>query len=69
MLFLHGRNTKVMGAFARILKELYAHDVVSDQAVLYWHSKGSKPQARQHFLKSTEPLVKFLQEQEDEDDE
>lgn len=62
-------NTKVMGAFARILKELYAHDVVSEQAIMYWHSKGSKPQARQHFLKSTEPLVKFLQEQEDDEDE
>ncbi|MBW0504649.1 hypothetical protein O181_044364 [Austropuccinia psidii MF-1] len=62
-------NTKVMGAFAKILKELYAHDVVSEQAVLYWHSKGSKPQARQHFLKSTEPLVKFLKEQDDEDED
>ncbi|KAH9814856.1 hypothetical protein DFH28DRAFT_928471 [Melampsora americana] len=62
-------NTKVMGAFARILKELYAHDVVSDQAVLYWHSKGSKPQARQHFLKSSEPLVKFLQEQDDDEED
>ncbi|CAH7689964.1 hypothetical protein BY996DRAFT_8492787 [Phakopsora pachyrhizi] len=62
-------NTKVMGAFARILKELYGHDVLSEQAILYWHSKGSKPQARQHFLKSTEPLVKFLKEQDDEDDD
>jgi hypothetical protein len=31
---------------------------VSDQAIIYWHQKGSKPQGRQHFLKSTEPLVK-----------
>jgi hypothetical protein len=59
-----------MGAFAKIIKELYAHDALSEQAILYWHSKGSKSQARQHFLKSTEPLVKFLKEQdEDEDDE
>ncbi|TFY57122.1 hypothetical protein EVG20_g8666 [Dentipellis fragilis] len=31
--------------------------------------KGSKPQGRQHFLKSTEALVKFLQEQVEESDE
>lgn len=62
-------NTKVMGAFAKIIKELYAHDALSEQAILYWHSKGSKAQARQHFLKSTEPLVKFLKEQDDDDDE
>jgi hypothetical protein len=48
---------------------LYSTDVLSDQAILYWYSKGSKPQARQHFLKATEPLVQFLQEQEDESEE
>jgi hypothetical protein len=37
---------------------LYNKDCVSDQAIIYWHQKGSKPQGRQHFLKSTEPLVK-----------
>jgi hypothetical protein len=33
---------------------------VSDQAIIYWHQKGSKPQGRQHFLKATEGLVKVL---------
>ncbi|TFK44693.1 hypothetical protein BDQ12DRAFT_741975 [Crucibulum laeve] len=36
---------------------------------LTWHQKGSKPQGRQHFLKSTEPLVKFLQEQDSDEEE
>ena len=31
---------------------------MSDQAIIYWHQKGSKPQGRQHFLKATEGLVK-----------
>ena len=34
---------------------------------MVWHAKGSKPQGRQHFLKSTEPLVKFLKEQQEEE--
>jgi hypothetical protein len=41
-----------------LLQVLYNKDCISDQAIIYWHQKGSKPQGRQHFLKSTEPLVK-----------
>ncbi|KAF8210275.1 hypothetical protein K438DRAFT_1903844 [Mycena galopus ATCC 62051] len=53
----------------QILKVLYNKDCISDQAIIYWHQKGAKPQGKQHFLKSTEALVKFLQEQEEESDE
>ncbi|KAI5480165.1 hypothetical protein MNV49_001491 [Pseudohyphozyma bogoriensis] len=62
-------NTKLMPAFAKILKLLYSTDVLSDQSIIYWHGKGSKPQARAQFLAATQPLVSFLQEQEDESDE
>jgi hypothetical protein len=48
---------------------LFNADVLSAQAIIYWHAKGSKPQGRQQFLKAAEPLVKKLQEQEDESDE
>src|SRR3984957_16458297 len=41
-----------------ILQVLYNKDCVSGQAIIYWHQKGSKPNGRQHFLKSTETLVK-----------
>ena len=44
----------------RALQVLYNKDCVSDQAIIYWHQKGSKPQGRQHFLKATEGLVKVL---------
>ncbi|KAF8499895.1 hypothetical protein F5888DRAFT_1633502, partial [Russula emetica] len=40
------------------LKVLYNKDCVSDQAIIYWHQKGSKPQGRQHFLKANRGLVK-----------
>ncbi|KAJ7287529.1 eIF4-gamma/eIF5/eIF2-epsilon-domain-containing protein [Mycena rebaudengoi] len=62
-------DTRIIKAFPQILKVLYNKDCISDQAIIYWHQKGSKPQGRQHFLKSTEPLVKFLQEQEEDSEE
>ncbi|KAF7321466.1 W2 domain-containing protein [Mycena kentingensis (nom. inval.)] len=62
-------DTRIIKAFPQILKVLYNTDCISDQAIIYWHQKGSKPQGRQHFLKSTETLVKFLQEQDDSDEE
>ena len=62
-------DTRVMKAFPQILKVLYNKDCISDQAIIYWHQKGAKPQGKQHFLKATESLVKFLQEQESEDEE
>ncbi|KAF8532541.1 hypothetical protein JB92DRAFT_599623 [Gautieria morchelliformis] len=62
-------DTRVIKAFPQILKVLYNQDCISDQAIIYWHQKGSRPQGRQHFLKTTETLVKFLQEQEDESEE
>jgi hypothetical protein len=62
-------DTRIIKAFPQILKVLYNKDCITDQAIIYWHQKGSKPQGKQHFLKSTEPLVKFLQEQEDSEEE
>ncbi|KAI6125767.1 hypothetical protein EV401DRAFT_2055608 [Pisolithus croceorrhizus] len=62
-------DTRIMKAFVPMLKVLYNKDCVSDQAIIYWHQKGSKPQGRQYFLKATEALVKFLQEQEESEDE
>lgn len=66
-------ESRVMKVFPQILKVaikeekssdaylafqvLYNKDCISDQAILYWHSKGSKPQGRQHFLTVTQPLV------------
>ncbi|KZP34481.1 ARM repeat-containing protein [Athelia psychrophila] len=62
-------DTRIIKAFPQILKVLYNKDCISDQAIIYWFQKGSKPNGRQHFLKATETLVKFLQEQEESDEE
>ncbi|KAB5591063.1 40S ribosomal protein S5 [Ceratobasidium theobromae] len=62
-------DRRIMKSFPQILKVLYNKDCVSDQAIIYWFQKGAKPQGKQHFLKASEPLVKFLQAQEDESEE
>ncbi|WVF68699.1 hypothetical protein IAT40_003471 [Kwoniella sp. CBS 6097] len=62
-------DTRIIKSFVQILKVLYNADVISDQAIIYWHQKGAKPNGKQHFLKQTEPLVKFLEEQDSDDEE
>ncbi|WVR06410.1 hypothetical protein IAU60_003441 [Kwoniella sp. DSM 27419] len=62
-------DTRIMKAFVQILKVLYNTDVVSDQAIIYWHHKGAKPNGKQHFIKQTEAMVKFLEEQDSDDEE
>jgi hypothetical protein len=51
-------DTRIMKSFLAIIKVLYNTDCISDQAIIYWHQKGAKPQGKQHFLKATEALVK-----------
>ncbi|KAL1412791.1 hypothetical protein Q8F55_000539 [Vanrija albida] len=63
------QDTRILKAFPQILKVFYNTDIVSDQAIIYWHQKGAKPQGKQHFLKVTQALVDFLEEESDEDDE
>ena len=48
---------------------LYSKDVLSDQAIIYWHGKGSKAEGRAQSLKAAEPLVTFLKEQEEEEED
>ncbi|CAO1635765.1 unnamed protein product [Parajaminaea phylloscopi] len=60
---------RVMKSFANILKVLYNDDVISDQAILYWASKGARQDGKETFLKLAAPLVKFLEEQSDDEDD
>lgn len=61
-------DTRALKSFPQIIKILYNADCISDQAIIYWHQKGAKPNGKQHFLKVTEPLVKFLQEQDSDEE-
>ncbi|PWN43388.1 ARM repeat-containing protein [Ceraceosorus guamensis] len=58
-----------MKTFPGFLKLWYNEDVVSDSAIIFWHTKGHKTtQGYQAVLQVAAPLVKYLQEQEEEDD-
>ncbi|KAJ2306193.1 hypothetical protein IWW52_006271, partial [Coemansia sp. RSA 2704] len=50
---------------------LYNTDVLSDSAIIFWATKGAKPEGKSGFLKQTEALIKKLEalEDESEDDE
>ena len=48
-----GLTSTVVTEYAIFAQVLYNKDCISDQAIIYWHQKGSKPQGRQHFLKAT----------------
>lgn len=60
---------RITRAFVPILKVLYNADVISDGAILYWHSKGARAEGKEGFLKAAAPLVKFLEEQSDDEEE
>ncbi|EPQ29365.1 uncharacterized protein PFL1_03120 [Pseudozyma flocculosa PF-1] len=62
-------DTRVIKSFPKILQTLYNGDVISDDAILYWAQKGAKAQGKAHFLKACEPLIRFLQEDDDDEDE
>ncbi|KAJ1961947.1 hypothetical protein GGI12_002961 [Dipsacomyces acuminosporus] len=61
-------DAKLMKYFSRIVQQLYQDDVLSDSAILFWAAKGIKPQGKAVFLKQTERLVRFLEEEGDDDD-
>lgn len=51
-------DVRILKTFQPIVKSLYAGDVVSDQAIIYWHTKGAIPAGKQNFLNATAALVK-----------
>ncbi|GAA5897743.1 hypothetical protein JCM6882_000083 [Rhodosporidiobolus microsporus] len=61
-------NPKLVPAFLRILKTLVSEDVLTTGPLVYWRNKGSKPNGRAELVAKAEPLIKFLEEQEDEEE-
>ncbi|KAJ2830809.1 hypothetical protein IWW50_000030 [Coemansia erecta] len=59
---------RLTNVFGRIVLELYNTDVLSDSAIIFWATKGAKPEGKSGFLKQTEALVRKLEAMEDEDD-
>ncbi|GAA5931096.1 hypothetical protein JCM3775_000802 [Rhodotorula graminis] len=61
-------NPKVGPAFPRLLKTLVGADILSTGPLVYWYTKGHKAQGAEQLRAKAAPLIKFLQEQDEEDD-
>ncbi|BGP40678.1 hypothetical protein JCM10449v2_004640 [Rhodotorula kratochvilovae] len=62
-------NPKLAPAFPRLLKALVGADVLSTGPLVYWYGKGHKAAGAEQLRAKAAPLIKFLEEQEDESDE
>ncbi|KAJ2743624.1 hypothetical protein GGI20_003596 [Coemansia sp. BCRC 34301] len=62
-------DPKLTTSFGRIVFELYNADVLSSTAIIFWATKGARPEGKTTFLKQTEALVHKLQTLEREDDD
>lgn len=61
-------DAKIQKLFPEFVRTLYDLDVLAEDTVLFWFRKGSNPKGRQIFVKSLEPLVKWLEEAEEEEE-
>lgn len=59
-------DSRLLKLFADVIKVLYDCDVVGEDTIKHWYAKGSNPKGRNVFLKDLEPLVKWLDEAEEE---
>ncbi|XVE62173.1 hypothetical protein DITRI_Ditri06bG0097300 [Diplodiscus trichospermus] len=61
-------DAKLMKLFPEIVRSLYDQDVLAEDTILHWFSKGINPKGRQTFVKALEPFVNWLEEAEEEED-
>ncbi|CAL0299975.1 unnamed protein product [Lupinus luteus] len=60
-------DAKLMKLFPEIIRSLYDQDVLAEDTILHWFQKGTNTKGRQNFVKALEPLVKWLEEAEEEE--
>lgn len=62
-------DSRLLKLFSDIIKVLYDVDVLEEDTIRFWYTRGSNPKGRNVFLKDMEPLIKWLDEAEEEDEE
>ncbi|XP_065873890.1 uncharacterized protein [Euphorbia lathyris] len=60
-------DAKLMKLFPEIIRSLYDQDVLAEDTILHWFSKGTNTKGRQTFVKALEPFVNWLEEAEEEE--
>jgi len=59
------RFTKI---FAKLVQIFYKLDILSETAIVYWHTKGAAPKGKAVFTQQLDPFVKWLNEAAEESD-
>lgn len=59
-------DSRLLKLFPDIVKILYDTDVLGEDTVRFWYTKGSSPKGRNVFLKNMEPFMKWLDEAEED---
>ena len=62
-------DSRLLKLFASIVKVLYDVDLLGEDTIKFWYNKGSDPKGRNVFLKDLEPMVRWLDEAEEEEDD
>lgn len=62
-------DSKLLKSFKDIVRLLYDLDVVQEDTIKFWYSKGSAVKGRNVFLKDMEPFIKWLDEAEEEEED
>ncbi|EFN59008.1 hypothetical protein CHLNCDRAFT_33763 [Chlorella variabilis] len=52
-------DSRLLKLFADIVKILYDTDVLGEDTIRFWYTKGSSPKGRNVFLKNMEPFMKW----------
>ena len=60
-------DSRLLKLFADIVKILYDVDVLGEDSIRYWYNKGANPKGRNVFTKDLEPMVKWLDDAEEEE--
>lgn len=62
-------DSRLLKLFADIIKIMYDVDVLGEDTIRFWYTKGSNPKGRNVFTKDLEPLIEWLDEAEEEEDD
>ncbi len=60
-------DSKLLKLFSDILRILYNNEVVGEDTIMWCYKKGSSPKGRSVFLRDVEPVIKWLEEAEEEE--
>lgn len=62
-------DSRLLKLFAAIVKVLYDDEVIGEDAIKHWYTKGSVKPGRNVFQKDLEPMIQWLDEAETDSDE